>query len=770
MGKRTRRKRTGSKSSTAAVNNNKSNSNNKDVPTGPALQQRIRHADATTRHAALTAALHTQFSSFTKNKPVSSQLLQCVRDAVMDVDPECAVAALQCLSNYVQFCESADDALTAGWMVLLAGRLQECLTNVTTSVSTSNSNNATATKWLLLAEQCLQCTVSLLEHNLLATARLIPGGPSQTSPTLRNESLAIWLQWAQYCLTTTTAASKVAAASTTTSAKSTDGSSDMVVVVAATKKDEQQAAVAMETTASLLQHIHLLSMRSLHSAWDDNAELVLGWMREQPDAAKECFGGVMLSTAALSDDCNSNSSNNNSVVRQTVLHCSGAWLAVHSLLELHREQMSSDTVEWAQPMLQAALPRMVGVLSSNLQQFDAAAVQDLLQRVVTAYAAFQEQEADSNLEREVVTAVDQKKEPARQIARRMKDSKQQDETQASSAAAAMVEDDNDDDDDEGGDGGEDTPKRGTLPADRPDRVAEWQDVEQDWQELVRPFQLALEIAANLTSGGAGAEQDAMMDDEQEDEIMADSALDDHVATALVQAKLPDQIIVLLGQVSSRTWTTTSQEGLSLPDEVLESLADLQNKAGTCLGHCLAALQDWNCPASMWSDLQAAMVHAVKEGRSGISSAMVVALQSRDGVRTQLQALDLENVLELITDESPLVVRDAVCMVGILCSQERHPAAVNEKACRALLQALTVDKQSTIVVAEVLGVLMDIYGDDECHPGVFDSLDVIGHFVRTVPVLKQRISIDTEADPEDIEQWKETALNASGFIQYKKDQL
>jgi hypothetical protein len=187
------------------------------------------------------------------------------------------------------------------------------------------------------------------------------------------------------------------------------------------------------------------------------------------------------------------------------------------------------------------------------------------------------------------------------------------------------------------------------------------------------------------------------------------------------------------------------------------------------------------------DLKHAMQKAMgKAGREGISSAMVVALQSRESIRTQMQSDDLDFLLQLLQSpqntgtgtvddeyDSVVVQRDAVCMLGILCSQEEHPAQVNQKTCQALLQSLTPadnPKQSAMVLAEVLSVLMDIYGDDDCHPAVFTALDVLGHFQRSVPLLKQRISLETDAEPDDVEQWKETALNASRFIAYKKDQL
>ena len=78
--------------------------------------------------------------------------------------------------------------------------------------------------------------------------------------------------------------------------------------------------------------------------------------------------------------------------------------------------------------------------------------------------------------------------------------------------------------------------------------------------------------------------------------------------------------------------------------------------------------------------------------------------------------------------------------------------------------------SVMVMAEVLSVLMDIYGDDDCHPAVFDNCGVLQHFQQSLPRLKQKIAVEEltkNASFEDIEQWKETALNAGRFIQYKK---
>jgi hypothetical protein len=774
MGKKTKARRRGGKSKAPDVGVETV------VPTtGPAVTiQRIRHADATTRHAALSACLHTQFSvNNLSKKTVAVPLLTSIREQIMnDGDQECAALAAACLSNYVQYCPTQDQALTAGWMVLLTGRLQQCLEQITVATSlTSTADSKKRTKYLILTQQCLQCTVSLLENNPVALNRLLPSQTLQTSPALRDDSLAVWLRLLQL-------------------------------------SPEREASAEPSPcpdptfqTDDLIPSVRLLAVRCLHSAWDDNAELLLSWMREQPLAAQDCLQ-TLLQTATTATTVNSITfASSMSVTRQTALHGAGAWLAAWELVLAFQDEIATDTRQWAVPWMQSNLVSVVAVLRQAVGHWNTAAVaaapnhglEHVLARVRAAHTAHAEQSADANLERQIQTEIDQRKEPARLIARRLKQQKQDE-------GEAMVDDDDDDDDvlnsddaDETNDNdneinngnGESTAtaataspiKRGQLPEDRLDRTQVWEQVQADWLDMVRPVQLALEISVNLTSATgatgataaapiAAADQDAGMT--EEDQVMDDddeveATLDENLTLALTQTMLPDEILQLLIQVTLPDWTAQGP----LPAVNAETLADLQNKAGTCLGHCLAALPTWECSPSLWSDLKSAMSNAVGDGRPGISSAMVVALQSRESVRTQLQAQDLNFVLQLLKSDKSLVMRDAVCMLGILCSQEEHPAPVNERACRALLLALTVEKQSVMIMAEVLNALMDIYGDDEVHPAVFDALDVLGHFVRCVPLLKQRISVDSiDADPYDTEQWKETVLNAASFIKYRKDQF
>jgi hypothetical protein len=108
------------------------------------------------------------------------------------------------------------------------------------------------------------------------------------------------------------------------------------------------------------------------------------------------------------------------------------------------------------------------------------------------------------------------------------------------------------------------------------------------------------------------------------------------------------------------------------------------------------------------------------------------------------------------------------MVGILCSQETHPEQVNIKVCSTLMQ---LPIKSATIVNEVLNALMDIYGEDDCHPQVFRSMQVLVYFQKTIPQFKKLIELErSNVSREEIELWRESALNGSRFVNYKKGQL
>jgi hypothetical protein len=246
---------------------------------------------------------------------------------------------------------------------------------------------------------------------------------------------------------------------------------------------------------------------------------------------------------------------------------------------------------------------------------------------------------------------------------------------------------------------------------------------------------------------------------------------------------------------------------TLPEIATESLSDMVYNAGTVLGHILANLPTWEPPASSWSDLSALLqqfdslktsgqliekdgqVPGVKVGGrneasfsiscsavEGITTAMVMGLHAR---RFRLQHID--SVVPVLVEslgkwKSFVITRNIVCSLGLLlCGQPNHSAQVNELVVRALLQASEsslslatapvssskargADGESdsvTMIAGEVCNALMDIYGSDDCHRDIFDSLKVSIYLERAIPVLRRG------GDAE-------TALNAKRFVQYMKE--
>jgi hypothetical protein len=375
-----------------------------------------------------------------------------------------------------------------------------------------------------------------------------------------------------------------------------------------------------------------------------------------------------------------------------------------------------------------------------------------LEQLVSVHREYTAQQTDSILEREIISHQIQKKEPARSIARRLKQQKD--------GSSSMDEEDNDD--------------AGNLSKDRIDMQDTWEKSLAEWEDhAVRPLQLALEITANLTS------LPPLNEDEDEEMMMMmmteeERTLPENIVKLVVEHHLADRLQQIMRQLAVLNRYASSND---VPQVVRDSIADLQCKASVGLGHCLANVSAWYPSVSLWIDMKGAMTvdGAVLDA---ITSTMVVALRSWQSIRAQIQQQDLNELLSLLTStESSTVARNVISMLGILCSAESHPAEVNEKVCQTLLSVssssnmttTTRETPSAMVMAEVLNALMDIYGDDDRHPAVFASLDVLGHFQRSLPLLKQRIrteELTRSSSNEEIAGWKESAMNAARFIDYQ----
>jgi hypothetical protein len=677
---------------------------------GLAVLQKIRHSDPQTRLAALSALLQTTFSTEApqtsgKGRQVSVPLLQTVRD---------------------QVCNSTDLVCSSTAAACLGNYLVSC----GSSSNDDNQQHDTVTAgWLLIFIKRLQdCWVQFSDETDRAAARTPTSPPKPLTTTIKNPTQ--WLELTERCLFGLV--QLVENNPLAVKALVEDPLPCMQLLTNWVRKASSQTAAAATNDGGSINSwssIHILSARFFHSVWDDNPDVVIPLLvGEQPTTATTILP-VLLETIQ-------NSSN---VVAR--LHCVGAWLAAWLVLPPAAHQQ-----------LDAGLSDCMLTLHQGLE-WNSEIAKNRLEELVIVYQDFAAQQADDTLEQEIISDQDKKKESARLIARRL--------TKHAKDSSKMEE--------------EDEEGTGRPPADRTDKRELWEQSLDEWDDTaVRPVQLALEIVANLTAlappPASWDDDDQMMLTEEDHE----PALPVAITKLVLESHIADRLQHVACQLVSSDWLPNG-----VPPDVRSSISDLQCKAAVGVGHCLANVPEWTPSPTLWTDFKSA--HAVDTaGQEAITSTMVVALRSQQSIRTHIQQNDLNDLLALLESsyaQSVVLVRDAISMLGILCTAERHPAEVNDTVCKALLTASAfktpnTETPSAIVMAEVLKTLMDIYGDDERHPAVYESLDVLGHFQCTLPLLKRAIrteELTKRSSFEEIEAWKEIAMNSSRFIEYKKDQ-
>jgi len=740
MGKKTRKKRQSNNKSTQQ-HPKKEEDNNDTNTNSSVLLQRIRHSDPRTRHAALAAVANTLLDTSRTTAPKTpNTLLQAIRERVLDADLDVSQVAAGCLANYVTIVASLEApppvntaSTTAGWTLVLVGRLKQCYEQLLAQNSTQEDDNSKSKKkkapptsvaklqkqWLALAVQCLRTLCLLTETNPEAVGRLTSG----MDATPRRDFHQTLLEWMQQCLWFY-------------------GSSE-----------------SEQSFHGFYNQILTLAARTLHSAWDDNADLLLPWREECGDAFQR---GVELLETIMKQP------QNIPVVAQ--LHCTGAFLTARPFVD------SQQAIACTQQTVLPKLTLQVGSFSWTTAEALLGAYQD-------ASTEWRKEQADDALEKEIIRKVEERKEPSRDIAKRQKaqkeakkkseDEKMQDDTAAVPEIKEVNEDAMDD--------AEEQHKQ---------QVETQQALEQArdaWNQFLLPLHLSLELLANLTSAIIEEEEDQemVMDEdwgaEQEAQWMQEqqqmqqngnkqSAEEEVLQKLLLDSPLPQQ----LKQLSLQVYQIPSN--LVFPEQSRCDLEDLQSKTMACLGNCWENISQWPAQAVSWSELQQAAVTATGLGKEGLVSAMVIALRTYPTVRKEWQPDHVSFWLNELgnTSNNDTVRRDICTMLGILCSQEPHPAEVNQKICAALLAASEAATNSVVVPCEILNVLMDMYGNDEdeacCHTSVFESLHVLSHFQRSIPTLKQKLKHQPTVDKVEVEQWKETLLNGSRFVQYKKGQL
>lgn len=483
--------------------------------------------------------------------------------------------------------------------------------------------------------------------------------------------------------------------------------------------------------------VQIMASRCLHSIWDDNSDFISAWV-ETPTVQQS----LELLIAFLRDTS----------FTPARLHAIGAWCSFWSWTQHH-------SYEWGTPQPLDVLKDCLTVLRQTLA-WDAQSRSLQLLQLVALYQTHRKDQADEVLEKQIVSEQQKKKEPAKQIARRLKEKRNQDEKGTKSPTTEATTDSPMED----------------------EHNMDWESALEQWMSSIQPLQLALEITANLSSGSAAMVNATTEDD---DELMVDSqpSVSAELLQLLLDTSLPDGIVDLMKHLYQPMWGDANL--VDVPDAVRNSIGELQSKVAVCIGHCVTGLEDehrsWKIDAvALWNCLKQASETAVDDNATeSLCASMVLTLQSTRGnaIVRSFELTDVEWLTyQLKQTKSAVVARDIICILGIiLCSSsigegfQFHTSDVNEAVAKAFIDMGTscAEHQSAVVLSETFRVLMDIYGNDDCYPQIFDSLNILGYFQKYVPALKQCIHLSRDADPDDILQWKETASNASRFIQYKK---
>jgi len=557
-----------------------------------------------------------------------------------------------------------------------------------------------------------------------------------------------------------------------------------------------------------------ISLRALHAALDDDLPLLRCLLNQHKHVIPALVKCIQSDTMAP----------------LSRLHASGCLVVIRQSLPLllASSDVDSGAATAVLDEIQTACVQAVLPLLNQTLTFDTNATSPLILKLCEAAKAAAEEAEDEKLERDAVRSIKEKREPARLIARRQKLVKQEKDRKKAEekklmneAAAAKMENSMEDTDivtmeDELLNNMDDENKMDTDEKDkREDKREAYENACNEWTSYCLPLKLGLEVTTNLCSSTSSNQFDEddemMMADAHEMEEEECHPLDKELRKTIANAALIDRVLGLIAMLRS---TLPASE---VPELVLEDISELFSKVAACLGNAFGNLPEWRESTTdmgkVWAELRGIVValssqktvdaqeQALQEmANAAACNSMAAILRSRPVVRSSLGDDDLSLILGLVNNsganngstksDTDIVEgtwktdsqRDAVAMLGVLCS-EPHSDAVNDHICSALLSVLerlsTTSGGDLAVINEAFDVLMDMYGleddDPNSHSGVFQSKNVLKHFEASIPLFEGKIknmadeqkgkkSIVTE---EDLDVWRETALNASRFVEYKK---
>jgi len=703
-------------------------------------------------------------------------LLRALSERMLDTDIPCAITAVGCLSNYVSFyCgviddvdegrdlgnsnnEGKEDVTSLVMVPILLQRLQLSIAMLhtlgtqlqkanTASADTKSSKTSNKKKGVSFNEQTKKSNTSstsesdklqlktneqytLLSLSLVTLSGIIENCGKSALQTCGGNA---YLQLLSVL--------NVACCSIQQSLEKNGESTD----------EEEKKGKELEPMYDTVTN----ASRALHSLLDDNTVLIATLPLGATSSAAAASPSSLLSTspsltAAVSQLTNTIIMNTN-MPSMARLHASGSILALRRVLVLDKEhqqlagsvKLTQDEEQIASTIQSCTNEVILPYLSSIYDQFvtnQSNVAKQLLQEMISTSNQLSSIKQDLSLESQIVSKINAKKEPAREIARRQKKMKEEntkdDDVQAmeeenttkdvkeSAEAKAAVS--NDEESEVSMAIEEDAVTEEEKKQEQEDELKDKLDgIVSKWKDIVGSHKLALELVANLCSpndeeededegeeGMYGDDDDEhMWDSDDEAKLLAEAAhggMGKSVAAATVtpceqatydamtteQCNLPMKILSFFRQWAEfiPSSDTTMDVGTKVPTLVSQDVDELLSTCALCLGNVVACnlSKEKSTLEAFWKDL---IPMLKSQYHVHVTSVMLSLVRNEPQAPTLVDSSTLESLITLLqqsnSSDAEALLRthtNIISILGVLCA-EPHPTTINTQVCRALLERL-----------------------------------------------------------------------------------
>ena len=786
---------------------------------------RIRHGALTAASATIFSPESLSKSTIA---PINMELIQAMSERVMDDDAPCAMCALGCLGNYILFQDygnsksgSKVESLLTPIMLtkmnkasdqveILVKKMME-LEQKKIDTNDDDDNNNDGAKIDLGKKQkkkgnkgssqsnsnpLEKCALTIMEqYSIQSLALHVLCGIIESTAANNESSSILYHQKTQFL--STILRSFLVGTEMITALNNPNESTANNQITPLMKR----TLATKENQSNIISDVVTYSARSMHSACDDNPTFMASLQ-----SAEQGWNNVI---AAIS---------NATLPTLARLHCCGITIVARQI----NPTLAPIVIEKSLPLL-SQFTLYSSDIAMALHKEVSVAQEELMKQK-------QDENMENDIIRVVDKRKESARTIARRQKELKKEREAKNKADADTAAAmetdATAKSMGGDEDKEIVDGMGDEENQAKIEAEE-----KFEKALNGWKNACLPLKLSVEIITNMCSIATGVEgdndisqfagdddmDDMGWDSDQEEKLLAgaqgnpmafDVSKDDqHFFRQVVSAEVPDRVLAVFGSIFA-TLVQSGTKNETIHQEILDDLTEVLGKCSICLGNVACSLQhswksDEQDAVSMWNDFRRCLVTTrdnTVNGNIPISviaatlSTMGAMLRFRPSLVKSVSEPDLDLILSFVLMEaSPInaasstdsknpeyhlsisdIQKEAIGMLGILCS-ETHPDQINEKICTVFLTIFTrLNTTTSDVICEVLNALMDMYSSDEGdannHEGVFRKKGVLDAFQKTVPNFKRKIRDEGKKEGigyEEVEFWNETALNATRFIKYKK---